>query len=55
MALQFQFVSVYGFSSFLDDISAEPAKVGVPDGGSAVSLFGFAFLGLAAVRCKLRY
>jgi hypothetical protein len=38
---------------FLDDISVEPAGVGVPDGGSTVSLLGCALLGLAALRRKL--
>jgi hypothetical protein len=37
----------------LDDISVEPAGVGVPDGGSTVSLLGFVLLGLAAFRRKL--
>jgi hypothetical protein len=38
---------------FLDDISVNPTGVGVPDGGSTVSLLGCALLGLAAVRRKL--
>jgi hypothetical protein len=38
----------------LDDISVEPTGVGVPDGGSTVSLLGCAFLGLVALRRKLR-
>ena len=38
---------------FLDDISVNPAGVGVPDGGSTVSLLGCALLGLAALRRKL--
>jgi len=38
---------------FLDDIHVEPASVGVPDGGTTVSLLGCALLGLAAVRRKL--
>ena len=38
---------------FLDDVSVNPAGVGVPDTGSTVSLLGFALLGLAAVRRKL--
>jgi hypothetical protein len=37
----------------LDDVSVEPAGVGVPDGGTTVSLLGCALLGLAAVRRKL--
>jgi len=52
------FVLGYGGSAivtwYLDDISVNPAGVGVPDGGSTVSLLGFALLGLAAVRRKLR-
>jgi len=36
-----------------DDISVTPAGVGVPDGGSTVSLLGCALLGLAALRRKL--
>jgi hypothetical protein len=38
---------------FLDDISVNPSGVGVPDGGSTVSLLGCALLGLAAVWRKL--
>ena len=37
----------------LDDVSVEPAGVGVPDGGTTVSLLGCALLGLAALRRKL--
>jgi hypothetical protein len=37
----------------LDDVSVNPAGVGVPDGGSTVSLLGCALLGLAALRRKL--
>ena len=37
----------------LDDISVALARVGVPDGGSTVSLLGCALLGLAALRRKL--
>jgi hypothetical protein len=37
---------------FLDDISVTP--VGVPDGGSTVSLLSFALLGVAVLRQKLR-
>jgi protein with PEP-CTERM/exosortase system signal len=37
----------------LDDVSVNPAGVGVPDGGSTVSLLGFASLGLVALRRKL--
>lgn len=43
-----------GVATFrLDDISVEPAGVGVPDGGMTVSLLGCALLGLAAVRRRL--
>jgi hypothetical protein len=38
---------------YLDDISVNPSGVGVPDGGSTVSLLGCALLGLAALRRKL--
>jgi hypothetical protein len=38
---------------FLDDISVNPAGVGVPDGGSTLPLLGCALLGLAALRRKL--
>ena len=38
---------------YLDDISVEPAGVGVPDGGTTVSLLGCALVGLAALRRKL--
>ena len=37
----------------LDDISVGLARVGVPDGGSTVSLLGCALLGLAALRRRL--
>ena len=37
----------------LDDVSVNPAGVGVPDGGSTVSLLGCALVGLAALRRKL--
>ena len=48
------FVSPGGGSAFfLDDVSVEPAGVGVPDGGSTVPLLGSALLGLAALRRKL--
>jgi len=40
-------------SLFLDDVSATPGGVGVPDGGTTVSLLGFASLGLVALRRKL--
>jgi hypothetical protein len=50
--LQFSF-SGFGIL-FLDDISVEPAGVGVPDGGTTVSLLGCALLGLAALRRNLR-
>ena len=43
-----------GVASFrLDDVSVEPAGVGVPDGGTTVSLLGCALLGLAGLRRKL--
>src|SRR5437667_4988134 len=52
--LHFQFVTQgLGGAWFLDDVSVNPAGVGVPDGGSTVSLLGFACLGLAALRRKL--
>jgi hypothetical protein len=38
----------------LDDVSVNPAGVGVPDAGSTLPLLGFASLGLAALRRKLR-
>ena len=38
---------------FLDDVSVELAGVGVPDGGTTVSLLGCALLGLAGLRRKL--
>jgi VPDSG-CTERM motif len=37
----------------LDDVSVEPAGVGVPDGGTTVSLLGCALVGLAGLRRKL--
>jgi hypothetical protein len=48
----------FGFTSsnggwFLDDVSVNPAGVGVPDAGSTLPLLGFASLGLAALRRKL--
>jgi hypothetical protein len=54
-ALQFGFLEPVGASGiwFLDDVSVNPAGVGVPDGGSTVSLLGCALLGLAALRRKL--
>jgi len=39
-------------SWLLDDVSVNPKRVGVPDGGSTVSLLGCALLGLAALRRK---
>src|SRR4029077_525893 len=42
-----------GFFVFIDDVSVEPTGVGVPDGGTTVSLLGCALFGLAAVRRKL--
>ena len=50
--LQFQFSSIFGNVFYLDDISVTP--VGVPDGGSTVSLLGFALLGVAVLQRKLR-
>jgi len=50
--LQFQFSSIFGNHFYLDDISVTPP--GVPDGGSTVSLLGFALLGVAMLRRKLR-
>jgi len=38
---------------FFDDVSVNPAGVGVPDAGSTLPLLGFALLGLAALRRKL--
>jgi hypothetical protein len=34
-------------------VQAGPSIVTVPDGGSTISLLGFALLGVAALRCKL--
>ena len=53
-ALQFDFV-VVGLQGqwFLDDVSVNPAGVGVPDAGSTLPLLGFASLGLVALRRKL--
>ena len=53
-ALLFQFNGI-PLTQFwlLDDVSVNPAGVGVPDGGSTVSLLGCALLGLAALRRKL--
>jgi VPDSG-CTERM motif len=52
-ALQFQFSDPQFTSDtfYLDDVSVNP--VSVPDGGSTVSLFGFALLGVAVLRRKL--
>ncbi|HET6887845.1 MAG TPA: VPDSG-CTERM sorting domain-containing protein [Candidatus Udaeobacter sp.] len=50
--LLFRVVSGVGTVS-IDDVSVNPAGVGVPDGGTTVSLLGCAFLGLAALRRKL--
>jgi endo-1,4-beta-xylanase len=52
-ALQFAFANGQAATLFLDDVSVNPAVVGVPDGGSTVSLLGSALLGLAALRRKL--
>ena len=46
--VEFQGRNVPGFD-YIDDISV----VGVPDGGSTVSLLGFGLLGLAVLRRKL--
>ncbi len=51
-ALQFSTNSLEG-GYFLDDVSVIPTGVGVPDGGSTVSLLSFALLGLATLRRKL--
>jgi hypothetical protein len=51
-ALQFQFLAGAG-QWFLDDVSVNPAGVGVPDAGSTLPLLGFASLGLVALRRKL--
>ena len=50
--LTFQFFDATN-AWLLDDVSVNPAGVGVPDGGSTVSLLGCALLGLAALRPKL--
>ena len=52
-ALQFLESSPSRTGFLLDDVSVNPAGVGVPDGGSTVSLLGFALLGLAGLRRKL--
>jgi hypothetical protein len=54
-ALQFQFSdpNLTSNTYYLDDISVNPAGVGVPDGGLTVSLLGFALLGVAVLRRKL--
>ena len=49
--LLFEFNGRYFGGWHLDDVSVNP--VGVPDGGSTVSLLGFALLGLTALRRKL--
>jgi VPDSG-CTERM exosortase interaction domain len=51
--LLFRVVSGVGTVS-IDDVSVNPAGVGVPDGGTTVSLLGCALLGLTALRRKLR-
>jgi hypothetical protein len=48
-----EFIFNNGPGIYLDDISVEPAGVGVPDGGATVSLLGCALLGLAALRRRL--
>jgi hypothetical protein len=35
-------------------VQAGPSALTVPDGGSTISLLGFALLGVAALRSKLR-
>ena len=52
-ALQFQFSNpdLPSNTYYLDDISV--TRAGVPDGGSTVSLLGFALLGVAVLRRKL--
>lgn len=53
--LEFTFFALFeGGAWLLDDVSVNPVGVGVPDGGSTVSLLGFASLGLIALRRKLR-
>ena len=51
-ALLFQFGQHDG-AWFLDDVSVNPAGVGVPDAGSTLPLLGFASLSLVALRRKL--
>ena len=55
-ALQFQFTNpdISSNTYYIDDVSVNPVGVGVPDAGSTLPLLGFALLGLAAVRRKLR-
>jgi VPDSG-CTERM motif len=54
-ALVFSYNVVIPFSVwFLDDVSVDPTGVGVPDGGSTLSLLSFASIGLVALRRKLR-
>jgi hypothetical protein len=54
-SLQFQFSHNFNAGEFLlDDVSVNPAGVGVPDAGSTLPLLGFASLGLVALRRKLR-
>ena len=53
--LEFNFFVLFeGGAWLLDDVSVNPVGVGVPDGGSTLSLLGFASLGLVALRRKLR-
>jgi hypothetical protein len=49
--LEFAFLQTDGGFWLLDDVSVTPA--GIPDGGSTVSLLGFALLGVAVLRRKL--
>jgi VPDSG-CTERM motif len=55
-ALQFQFSdpNITSNTYYLDDISVNPVGVGVPDAGSTLPLLGFALLGVAVLRRKLR-
>jgi hypothetical protein len=44
---------LFSGDSALDDVSVNPTRVGVPDGGLPVSLLGFALVGLTALWRKL--
>jgi hypothetical protein len=55
-ALLFDFNQIAGHGEWLlDDVSVNPAGVGVPDVGSTLPLLGFASLGLVALRRKLSW